>query len=241
MKKPEIIFENEEYIAFNKPTGMLSIQDRYKAEIPNLAREAQKYADKIFTVHRIDKDTSGIVCFAKTESAHKYLSQKFENIEVKKEYLALVYGTPINEKDTLNFKIAENPARIGKMHIHPKGKTARTDYELLEKWEHYSLLKIRLFTGRTHQIRVHLNHIGIPIVADPFYGKGTPFYLSEVKSKYKLSKWEANEQPLLNRLALHASLLEFEDAHGKLISIQSPLPKDINTSVKQLRKWDAYS
>lgn len=239
MEKPEVIFENQDYVAFNKPSGWLTIPDRYDADKLSLAVYAGKKYDNIFVVHRIDKATSGVVCFARNEAAHRYLSAKLMTRDVIKIYHAVVAGKPLKEKDSLTFAIRPDSVRKGKMQVHPKGKVARTDYEIVETWKHYSLLKVQIFTGRTHQIRVHLNHIGYPIVADPFYGSGEPFYLSSVKPKYKMQKWQESENPVLERLALHASALEFTDVDGSLIAINAPMAKDIEVVLKQLRKWDA--
>lgn len=236
--KFEILFDNADYMAFAKPSGLLTIADRYHPEIPNLVTMARQKFGSLFVVHRLDKDTSGIVCFAKNEAAHRHLSQCFENREITKHYQAIVAGTLSKAKDSIRKPIIHDPANKGRMMVAAKGKEARTDYEVLESWKHFSLLNIQLFTGRTHQIRVHLNNIGYPIVADPFYGDGQPFLLSSVKRKYRLSDDELEERPVLNRLALHATALVFKDEKGEAVHIQSPLARDMQAMVKLLAKWD---
>jgi len=236
--KIETLFDNADFRAFSKPSGLLTIPDRYHPEIPNLVSMARQKFGSLFVVHRLDKDTSGIVCFAKNEAAHRHLSQCFENREITKYYQAIVGGTPYETANSIRKPITHDPANKGRMMITAKGKEARTDYEVLDNWKHFSLLNIQLFTGRTHQIRVHLKDIGHPIVADPFYGDGQPFLLSSVKRKYRLSDDELEERPVLSRLALHATELSFTDEKGETVHIQSPLPKDMAAMVKLLKKWD---
>lgn len=236
--KPELLFEDEDYVAFSKPSGLLSIPDRFHPEKTNLVSIVRQYFSEIFVVHRLDKDTSGIICFAKNKAAHHYLSECFTNRKTSKEYQAIVFGTPLQESNSLTFPLQADPVQKGRMQVSVKGKESRTDYEVLEKWKHFSLLKINLYTGRTHQIRVHLSHIGHPVVCDSFYGDGQPFLLSSVKRKYKLSDSEEAETPILNRLALHSYSLHFISEKGKDIFIESPLPKDMKVMVKLLRKWD---
>lgn len=235
--KFEIIYEDNDIVALNKPSGLLSIPDRYNDTIPCLYHEvAQKY-DQLFVVHRLDKDTSGLIVFAKNEESHKYMSQLFEGRDIEKYYLALVNGKPFKTSGSIVAPIAEHPVRKGRMSIQKKGRFAHTDYELLDTWNSFSLLKLRIFTGRTHQIRVHMQHLGNPIVCDPFYGNGEALRLSMIKKKFKLSENEEEEKPMLSRLGLHASQLVFTDRTGERKTIEAPLPKDMSVTIKQLNKW----
>lgn len=111
-----------------------------------------------------------------------------------------------------------------------------TDYKVLSDFGIYTLLQFRIHTGRTHQIRVHMKNIGHPIVCDPLYGDGKPVLVSSLKSKFKLSKSEEEERPILGRLALHAFQLSFEDIDGKTIHLEAPLPKDMRATLQQLEK-----
>ena len=172
--------------------------------------------NRYFTVHRLDKDTSGIIVFAKNEATHKHLSKQFEERQTEKIYAGLVIGSLINQKGTINKPIAENTVKRGVMIIHQRGKESMTDYEVLEDFGIYSWLQFRIHTGRTHQIRVHMKDIGHPIVCDELYGDGKPILLSSFKSKFKLSKNEEEERPILNRLALHAYKLAFTDTNGNI-------------------------
>ena len=122
------------------------------------------------------------------------------------------------------------------MVIHKKGKESLTDYSIEEQWPLYTLLNFRIHTGRTHQIRVHMQSIGHPIVCDELYGDGKPFYLSNIKKKYNHSL-KKDERPLLSRLALHARKLVIAGMDGTTIPAEAPLRKDIKACVTQLNKW----
>jgi 23S rRNA pseudouridine955/2504/2580 synthase/23S rRNA pseudouridine1911/1915/1917 synthase len=236
--KFDTIFENEDFTAINKPPGLLSIPDRLGKE-PSLKTILQEKGDKVFTVHRLDKETSGLIVFAKNEETHKYLSQKFEGREVEKHYVGLVSGTLMIKKGTIDVPIMEHPVKAALMITNKKGKASITDYEVLEELGLYSWVQFRIHTGRTHQIRVHMKHLGNPIVCDPLYGDGKPVLLSSIKRKFKLSKNELEERPLLNRLALHSYQLAFEDNKKKRFELEAPLPKDLRALLQQLRKNDS--
>lgn len=233
--KDSIIAETENWVAINKPSGLLSIPDRLGKDISLKVLLKEKYGD-IFTVHRIDRDTSGLIIFAKNENAHKYLSKQFEDRQTKKIYQGLVIGSPAVSSGSIEARIMEHPALNGTMIIHAKGKEALTDYEVLEDFGIFSFLQFRIHTGRTHQIRVHMKDLGYPIVCDPLYGDGKPLLLSAVKSKFKLSKNELEERPILGRLALHAFQLSFTDIDGKIIELEAPLHKDMRATLQQLAK-----
>lgn len=229
-----IIEITDHYIAINKPAGLLTIPDREGKETA-LKQLLQETYGEIFTVHRLDRETSGLVIFARNENTHRALSQLFENRETKKIYHGLVTGSPFNSSGVINEPIAEHPSRKGMMTVYRKGKESITEYEVLEKFRLYSWMQFRILTGRTHQIRVHMKHLGHPIVCDPLYGDGKPVFISTIKRNYKLSKTEEEERPILSRLALHAAHLEFS-LDGKTISLTAEEPKDLRALLNQLRK-----
>ncbi|WP_462221335.1 RluA family pseudouridine synthase [Ferruginibacter sp.] len=230
-----IIFENENFLAINKPAGLLSIPDRMQSEVSLKDMLINKYGS-IFTVHRLDKDTSGIILFAKNETTHKFLSQAFEERRVEKFYQGIVHGSPAEKKGTIDAPISEHLVQKGLMVIHRNGKPSVTDYEVIEDYKSYSLLQFQLHTGRTHQIRVHCKNIGHPLACDELYGDGKPVLLSSLKKKYKLSKHEEEERPMLNRLALHSYCLKFTDAEGNTFNLAAELPKDMRALLQQLKK-----
>ncbi len=236
MLKPDILFENDDFVALDKPAGLLSIPDR-EGKDPSLKSFLKERYGNVFTVHRLDRETSGAIVFAKNEVAHKYLSKIFEDRNVEKIYQGIVQGTPPQEKGTIDLPIMEHPTKPGVMVINRRGKAALTDYEVLETIGPYSYLQFRIHTGRTHQIRIHMHTIGHPIACDNLYGDGKPIFLSGIKRNFKLSKSEETERPLLARLALHSQLLRFADAQGQTHPIEAPLPKDLRALLQQLRKW----
>ena len=228
-----IIFQDENIVAVSKPSGMLTIPDR-EGNI-SLKNHLQQSLGDVFTVHRLDKNTSGVVVFAKNENTHKQLSQLFEGRDVEKYYLGLVLGKPADLKGTIDAPIMEHPVTKGMMVTNQKGKPSITDYEVLESFRFFSWLQFQIHTGRTHQIRVHMKHIGHPIVCDELYGDGKPVFLSSLKAKFKLSKNEEEERPILSRLALHSYRLSFK-LNQKEYDLEAPLPKDLRACLQQLRK-----
>ncbi|HET6766163.1 MAG TPA: RNA pseudouridine synthase [Chitinophagaceae bacterium] len=230
-----IIADTSDFIALNKPSGLLSIPDREGKDISLKKLLIEKY-DSIFTVHRLDRDTSGVIVFAKTEEAHRRLSQQFEERQTGKIYLGFVLGSLAEKKGTIDAPIAEHPVKKGFMTVYRKGKESLTEYEVLEDFKIFSWVQFQIHTGRTHQIRVHSKHIGHPVLCDDLYGDGKPVLLSSLKHKFKLSKNELEEKPILSRLALHAFSLQFETTNNEVIKLEAPLPKDLKALLQQLRK-----
>ena len=235
--KTERLYEDEDLVVVNKPARTLAIPDRFDANLPSIRTMLQaELGQAVFVVHRIDRDTSGVIVFAKNEASHRYLSGLFERHEVGKFYAGLVMGTPIPDSGRIEAPIAEHPVIKGRMIAAKKGKASVTDYRVVESWPLHSLVQWQIHTGRTHQIRVHMQSIGHPIVCDELYGDGQPFLLSSIKRKYHMSKNQEEERPLLNRLALHAYRLTFAGPDGKEITAEAPIPKDIAACITQLRK-----
>jgi 23S rRNA pseudouridine955/2504/2580 synthase/23S rRNA pseudouridine1911/1915/1917 synthase len=191
--KLDIVFENEDFIIINKPSGLLSIPDR----LGNVSVKSilHNQMERTFTVHRLDKDTSGLILFAKNEATHKHFSQQFEGRDVEKYYLGLVAGTLMTKKGTIDVPIMEHPGKTTLMMTHQKGKPSVTDYEVLEEFGRFSWLHFRIYTGRTHQIRVHMKHLGNPIVCDELYGTGNLFCYHLLRENLNLAKmsWKKNQ------------------------------------------------
>lgn len=229
----QIIYQDENIVAINKPAGLLTIPDR--EAVPGLRNFLQEKFGVVFTVHRLDRDTSGVVVFARNEQWHKHLSQQFESRETKKIYNGFVLGTPAQKEGVINERIAEHPSKKGVMVVYRTGKESITEYKVLEQFRLFAWMEFRILTGRTHQIRVHLKHVGHPIVCDPVYGDGKPVFISQIRRKYNHSG-EEDERPVLNRLALHSAQLTFKDMDGKDVVLDAPLPKDLRALLQQLRK-----
>lgn len=232
---PQIIFENDDFVAINKPAGLLTIPDRTQSERSLKDILLEKYGS-IFTVHRLDKDTSGLVIFAKNEATHKFFSALFEDRKIEKYYLGIVHGCPANSTGTIDAPIAEHPVHKGLMTVHRNGKPSSTTYEVMEANRHYSLVSFQLHTGRTHQIRVHAKNMGHPLACDELYGDGKPVLLSSIKKKFRLSKHDEQERPMINRLALHSYKLIFTDATGTRMELIAEMPKEFRALMNQLKK-----
>jgi 23S rRNA pseudouridine955/2504/2580 synthase/23S rRNA pseudouridine1911/1915/1917 synthase len=234
----EIVSEDDQIIVLNKPHGLLELPDRFRHQLPNLYAILQEELGKIFVVHRIDKETSGIIVFAKTAEAHAELSAQSEKRLIDKTYSGIVLGAPASEEGEIDLPLEEIPKNPGVMRVNRKsGKEALTRYKVVERFQGYAFLDLNPKTGRMHQIRVHLQALGTPLVADKLYGDGKGFYLSDVKPGYKSS---GDEKPLLDRMALHARLVSLTHPQsGERASYSAPLPKDMVSVLRYLRKFKA--
>lgn len=236
-RKPEVVYEDDDLLLVNKPPHLLTIPDRYAPEKPNLFEQLNELYGKVWVVHRLDRETSGLICFAKNEETHRDLSIQFEKRQVQKFYLALVDGHVRPEEGEINKPIGPSPSGT-KMQVINNGKSALTTYKVLEYFKNFSWVEVQIHTGRTHQIRVHFQYIGHPLAVDVLYGQRNGFYLSEIKRRrYNLAK-EKEERPLTNRSTLHAARLQLTHPRTKSpLNIEAPLPKDLSAILNQLRKW----
>lgn len=207
-------------------------------------------------VHRLDKETSGVIVFCKSPEAMRNLTNQFEKHEVEKRYTALVSGSIRQDKGRIDYPIGEHPRLPGRMvavsderrlargktgsHDTPLAvrlKPAATEFEIVERFSRHTLLHVWPRTGRTHQVRVHLAAIGHPVVADRLYGGREPLLLSSLKAGYK-RKRDDPERPMIMRLALHAQQIEFAHPQsGAKVRFESPLPKDMSVVIKVLQKY----
>ena len=246
-----VVFEDEHLLALDKPSGLLTSPDRYDPQRPNLMKllhaaieqhkpwAAQRGLSYLMNAHRLDFETSGVILLAKNKPALVALANLFGTEKPAKTYVALVHGNPVKPSFEVNASLAPHPVKTGLMRVDEKtGKHAHTQFDLLEKFNGFALLKCQPATGRTHQIRVHLRQAGLPIVGDTLYG-GSPLLLSRLKSEYRL-KPNKTERPLIDRVALHAAELKL--AHpitNAEIAITAPWPKDLTVAVKYLRRYAA--
>lgn len=238
MAKPDIIFEDDHIIVASKPAQLLSIPDRFDATKPSLSAELTQIYGKIFIVHRLDRETSGIIVFAKTEEAHRHLSLQFENHETQKIYLALLDGVMHQDEGSIDRPIAEHPTIPGKMTIAKKGKESLTLFKVIERFKHFTLIEADIRTGRTHQIRVHFQSLGYPLAVDVLYGRRDALFGRDIKNKFKVGKFTEEELPLMKRTTLHAFKLTFKHPlSNETVSFESELPKDFRALLNQLRKW----
>ncbi|BDS11076.1 RluA family pseudouridine synthase [Aureispira anguillae] len=232
-----VLLEDEHLLIVNKRSGLLTIPDRYRADIPNLYHKLQAVYGEIYIVHRLDKGTSGLICFAKTKEAHRLLSLQFEAREPVKRYYAIVQGVPFEKEGIID--VGLSPNKEGGMHVDIKrGKPSVTEYQVIEAFGQFSLVEATILTGRTHQIRIHFKHLGHPLAVDALYANKSELYLSEIKRKRFNLKKNTDERPLLSRVPLHAhSLKLLHPVTNEPIDINCEVPKDMRAILSQLRKW----
>jgi len=237
----KILYEDEDYVIVDKPPNVLTIPDRYDIFLPNLQDILESKYKRIFIVHRLDKETSGIICFAKNEIAHKELVHQFFLRKVEKTYLAITQGR-IDVKDgKIELPIAPDTNNPQKVKIDfVDGKPSITEYKVIERFKNYTLVEAYPITGRRHQIRIHFATIGYPLLADKLYSNTKEFYLSQIKKDYKFKKDE-REKPLISRTALHSYKIRFYHFRKKeFVELQCEPPKDFSLVLKYLRKYNNY-
>lgn len=244
-----VLFEDEHLLALDKPSGLLSSPDRYDPQRPNLMKllhagiaEGKPWAWErglkyLMNAHRLDFETSGVFLLAKSKTALVQLANAFGTAKPFKQYVALAQGAPPEDTFEIEAKLAPHPAQVGLMRVDQRcGKRSRTLVRVLERFSAHALLQCEPLTGWTHQIRVHLRHAGLPVVADALYG-GRPLFLSQLKRDYRPKK-EEPERPLIGRVALHAARLQLpHPVTGEALTITAPWPKDFTVAVKYLRKF----
>jgi RluA family pseudouridine synthase len=248
-----VLFEDDDLLALDKPAGLLTSPDRYDPERPNLMKllhrgiaehkpwAAERALTYLMNAHRLDFETSGVLLLAKNKPALVRLADLFGSEKPGKRYVALAHGQPKADRFEIDAKLAPNPMRPGRMRVDPRrGKRARTLVEVKERFSGFALLQCEPLTGRTHQIRVHLRHVGLPLVADACYG-GAALFLSRLKRDYR-PKQDAAEPPLIGRVALHAEALRLpHPVSGRPLAIHAPWPKDLRVAVKYLRRYSRGS
>ena len=236
----DILYEDSALIVLNKPAGM-TVHPAGDAQSGTLVNALLHHCETLpgiggvqrpGIVHRLDKDTSGVIVAAKTDHAHRHLSAQFEAHTTTRHYYAVVCGVPSNETGAINTRISRSPRDRRKMTVTGTGgRQAVTHYRLLERYDRFSLLKLRLETGRIHQIRVHLSHIGHPVAGDHIYGGGYARALHDAPSAAVKAALVG-----LNRQALHAHTLGFiHPETEERLTLSAPMPEDMWWFVEELR------
>jgi len=237
-----VLLEDDTVVVVHKPAGMLSVPDRGGKELGVHGRlQDLRPDDDLRIVHRLDRDTSGCLVLAKGLEAARHLDQAFRGGAVRKRYLALVVGRVAGAR-AVRAPLGPDPRRPGRIRTVParsKGaREAHTDFEVEEVFRGHSLVAAWPRTGRSHQIRVHLRHLGYPVVADADYGVSATLFLSEIKRNYKRRPGVA-EKPLLARMFLHAAELWLPHPDGRTLHAEAPLPDDLARVLRKLRSFAA--
>ena len=234
-KNIKILYEDNFVVLVDKPPHISVTRERWDKNKISL----QDLFPELLMIHRLDKETSGILLLAKDKESAKRLSKQFEQRAIEKIYYALLNGEIYSEHGKINLPIAQSIKKAGIMQISKKGKPALTEYFVLERFKGFTWCKVFLHTGRTHQIRIHFKAIGHPLAVDSIYGKRKALFLSEFKPNYRKSK-RHEEFPLLDRVSLHAGEIRFlHPKSNELLNIKSEIPKDLKITLKHLRKYIA--
>jgi 23S rRNA pseudouridine955/2504/2580 synthase len=232
--KDLILQETPNYFIINKPPFISTLNDRLPQD--SLLDLAKAHDSELQACHRLDKETSGVIVFAKNPAAYRHLSMQFEHRQVEKVYHCVIPG--IHDIEPLQIELPILPLSKGVARVDfERGKPSSTKVKIEKAFRDYSLMACKPLTGRMHQIRVHLAHVLAPLVGDDQYG-GKPFYLSSIKRKYNVGKGE-EEQPLIKRFALHACAITFQELDGTMVTVNAPYPKDFAVLLKQLEKFNS--
>lgn len=235
-----VLFEDGDVLVVHKPAGLCTVPDRWGRDqgvhgaFGELLPEAE-----LRVVHRLDRDASGCLVLAKNLAAAQHMDTALRSGLVEKEYLALVEGTVVRDSFEINKSLGPDRRRPGKVmvtaHGAKKSRAAFTAVEVVERFKGFTLLRLRPTTGRGHQLRVHLRHLGHPIAADRDYG-GEWVYLSSFKRGYKIRPGVA-ERPLLDHMFLHANRITFPSVGGDRVTAQARLPDDLEMVLTKLRQF----
>jgi 23S rRNA pseudouridine1911/1915/1917 synthase len=242
----EILFEDDWLAAINKPPGMVvhPSKGHWRGTLAAALRHHFQQLSAVGgptrpgIVHRLDRDTSGVIVVAKTDQAHFHLARQFESRAAEKEYFTLVRGQPDRDRDQVDLAIGHHPHQREKMAAgrdDPTSRPARTFYEVVERFDGFAAIRCRPKTGRTHQIRVHLASIGCPVLCDRLYGGQAQLTLSEVTRQAVQP-----DRVLLDRQALHAQRLRLAHPRsGVPMDFTAPLPRDLSDTLAALREHRA--
>lgn len=228
-----IVYEDNALIAISKPSGIPSIPERKPSGNDLLSILSSERKEKFYVVHRLDKDVSGVILFAKNQEVHRILNRLFESRLVEKTYIALVHGVIENKEMWIDAPIRRFGS--GRMGVdYKKGKPSITHFKVIRRFKYYSLLKVLPKTGRSHQIRVHLYHVGHPIVGDKLYGDASvrrnPFKRCETRVPEGLIT-------VTPRIMLHSLSLKIPDsAFGRPLFFKSFLPEDFRFILRNIER-----
>ncbi|MFH0944027.1 MAG: RluA family pseudouridine synthase [Planctomycetota bacterium] len=238
-----MLYQDDQILVIDKPAGIPVVPDRHRNSptvFDLLPKGVARHPDSGMTpklAHRLDKHTSGALLIARDRDAKRDLTRAFQEHLVHKEYLALVRGVVRQEDQTVEAAIGKDRRHAVRMVIDQEhGKPAVTRIRVEETFDGFTLLRVSPITGRTHQIRVHLAHIGFPILGDGLYGGRPQLFLSDLKRSFR-PKAGRELKPVLDRQALHCEILEFDTMDGVRQRVRSELPSDLQILLKHLRRY----
>jgi 23S rRNA pseudouridine1911/1915/1917 synthase len=248
-----IVYEDDDLAVVNKPAGMMvhagagaTDDERNRGTLVNALLHRYGALSEVGgelrpgIVHRLDKETSGLILVAKNDVAHRKLALQFSKREIKKRYVALVHGWPAKDRGTINDPISRDAVRRTRMTTRGSGgRSAITHYEVRERiasaYGKFTLVDVRIETGRTHQIRVHMSSLRHPIVGDALYGAAKEF--KRLGTKASEGMGHAASPPALDRNFLHAAAIEFQQPRtGELLKFEAPLPKELVEFLEKVRR-----
>ena len=239
-KKVQIIYQDDQLLVINKPSGTSVTKDRSgKKQLLDLLSDQMpdETIKALRLIHRLDKPTSGVMMLAKTKDAQSKYSHYFEKKLIEKTYLVLVTGfVPPKGFGQINARIIPDRNKPGSMTLtRKKGKDAKTNWRLLADYNNAALLAAQPVTGRTHQLRIHIPSIGLPLLIDPLYGSSKPVMLSDYKPNYRIAKNKTKETPLIERLTLHAYQIKFKEHQPNCPDhFIAPLDKNFKAAIKMI-------
>ncbi len=233
----DVIYEDDFILVLNKHAGCLTIPDRYDKSAINLYDLLTKKYSKIYTVHRLDKDTSGVIVFAKNAESHRNLNQQFQDLKVTKIYHAVITGYVSQDELVIDIPLIEDLRYKGQMKPSARGKESLTVLKVINRFRNSTLVELNLVTGRHHQIRVHCAAIGHPLLVDEIYGKSSEFKVSYLKRNFKLKKGE-QEIPIISRITMHSKTIKFlHPVSGIEMYFEADYPKDFEALIEILNKY----
>lgn len=232
----DVLWEDADVIVVSKPPGMAthpSYGHTSGTLVNALLHHARQLSDegapiRPGIVHRLDIDTSGVLVVAKTNRAHRNLQDQFRRRETRKEYRAICHGRPSPPQGTISAPIARNPRERKRMVTSRDGKESVTDYKVIDGNKHFSYLAVRIHTGRTHQIRVHLKSRGHPVLCDGLYGREVDADAAYIRTKKRIP----GEAPVISRQMLHAMRLSFKHpSSGTVVGYEAPIREDMQRAL----------
>jgi tRNA pseudouridine32 synthase / 23S rRNA pseudouridine746 synthase len=229
MAEIQIVWSDPDLLAVNKPSGMRVIPDGYDPTLPTLTNVLQAEWGRLFVVHRLDKDTSGILLLARNGQIHRDLDRQFANRQILKIYLALVAGSPEWDEISIDLPLRVDADRQHRTIGDPqRGKPAQTEVRVLRRFPSFTLVEARPHTGYTHQIRAHLSAVGLPLLGDPLY---------RYPSSWKGARVTAADLPTFARTALHALQITFRHPTAQdELTLKTTLPPDFNDLISSFRE-----